>query len=56
MAERADHELGARLVEGQKYDEYLPDEIWLEEYARERLDVAGAVEAARRSLEAMRRA
>lgn len=55
LAERADHELGARLVEGQKYDEYLPDEVWLEEYARERLDVAGAVEAARRSLEGMRR-
>ena len=46
LAAVAESELGARIVEGEKYDEYLPDDVWYEWYGRERLDVAGAVRAA----------
>lgn len=43
LARLVDDVLGARLIEGQKYDEYLPIESWQSGYAREQLDLAGAV-------------
>lgn len=47
LARLADEALGARLIDGEKYDEYLPVELWREAYARERLDAAGAAAAVR---------
>lgn len=43
LAERAERELGARLLEGEKYDEFVPHDLWRSAYASERLDIEGAV-------------
>lgn len=54
LAARAITELGARLGEGEKYDEFLPEDIWAASYVRERLDVEGAAAVAIKVLEALR--
>lgn len=43
LAALAESELGARVIEGEKYDEFLPNDVWRKSYGRERLDVRGAV-------------
>jgi ATP-dependent Lhr-like helicase len=43
LAERAEIDLAARVADGEKYDWCVPDEIWRAAYARERLDVKGAL-------------
>lgn len=50
LAEFAESELGARVLEGQKYDDYLPDDVWRAAYGRERLDVEGALRVARQTI------
>ena len=52
LSRLADEVLGARLIDGQKYDEFLPIEMWQEIYAREQLDVVGAVQTVEQVLEA----
>jgi ATP-dependent Lhr-like helicase len=47
LAACADDKLGARLVTGEKFDRFLPAEIWRASYARQHLDLDGAVRVAR---------
>jgi ATP-dependent helicase Lhr and Lhr-like helicase len=49
LASRAIAELGARVTEGEKYDQLLPEDLWAAAYARERLDLDGATAVARRA-------
>lgn len=51
LARLADDVLGARLIDGEKYDGFLPVETWQEMYARQQLDITGAVQVARQLLE-----
>jgi hypothetical protein len=48
LAAYAEERLHARVTGGEKYDEYLPAELWRRSYLRERLDLDGAADWARR--------
>jgi ATP-dependent Lhr-like helicase len=45
LAARALTELGARLAEGEKYDQFLPEQVWVDSYVRERLDLGSTMDA-----------
>lgn len=52
LARFAEDRLGARITDGQKFDVFLPSDQWLASYARERLDIPGAVKIVTRILAA----
>ncbi len=52
LARLADEKLGARLA-GEKYDEFLPLEVWQRAYSTEHLDLRGAVATAEAVLRAV---
>lgn len=52
LAMRAHRELAAQVVGADKYDAFLPEEVWRAAYVADRLDLPGARAAARRWTEA----
>jgi RecB family exonuclease len=50
LARYAEERLFARITEGEKFDVFLPSELWRSSYVRERLDVPGVVRIAARIL------
>ena len=50
LARYAEERLSARITDGEKFDVFLPSELWRASYARERLDVEGAARVIARIL------
>jgi len=48
LAQFAEERLYARIIDGEKFDGFLPSELWRASYARERLDLEGTVRLAAR--------
>lgn len=46
LAHFAEERLFARITDGEKFDVFLPSELWRTSYARERLDIEGTVRIA----------
>lgn len=56
LAAYAERKLFARMVDGEKFDLFLPLHLWCSSYANERLDLEGAARLARRILAEVTRA
>lgn len=56
LAEVAERRFAAKVTEGDKFDEYLPVDLWRRAYVAERLDVPAARQVATRLLEEIGRA